>query len=128
MNYFLLALKKYATFTGRSRRKEYWMFVLFRYLISMVILAPTIYLFFNSSDEGGMLGYMLFIVYSMALIVPGLAVVVRRLHDVGKSGWMYFVVLIPVIGIFWLLILLASDSEQGDNQYGPNPKQEAVMA
>ena len=125
MNYYLQALKNYATFTGRARRKEYWMFLLFNMIFAF--LAFGIDMAIGSSLDG--LGYgFVYMMYSLAMFIPGLAVSVRRLHDVGKSGWMLFVCLIPIIGGIWLLVLMVSDSEQGDNQYGPNPKQEAVMA
>ncbi len=69
-------------------------------------------------------GYGLFyILYALAVLIPGLAVTVRRLHDVGKSGWMYLIVFIPIIGAIWLLVLTVTDSNPGDNQYGPNPKE-----
>jgi uncharacterized membrane protein YhaH (DUF805 family) len=57
------------------------------------------------------------------MLIPGLAVTVRRLHDVGKSGWMFFIVLIPLIGTIWLLVLMMTDSQQGINKWGPNPKE-----
>ncbi|MDY0077004.1 MAG: DUF805 domain-containing protein [Bacteroidales bacterium] len=62
-------------------------------------------------------------IYSLALIIPSLAVAVRRLHDVGKSGWMILIGLIPLIGFIWLLVLMVTDSKPGENQYGPNPKE-----
>jgi len=61
--------------------------------------------------------------YSLATLIPGLAVAVRRLHDVGKSGWMLFIVLIPLIGAIWLLVLMVTDSQQGTNKWGQNPKE-----
>ena len=73
------------------------------------------------------LGYGLFyIVYGLAVFIPGLAVTVRRLHDVGKSGWMYFIILIPIIGIIWFIILMVKDSEPGSNKWGENPKRNIV--
>lgn len=60
--------------------------------------------------------------YALAVFIPSLAVVVRRLHDIGKSGWMYLIIFIPLIGAIWILVLLLKDSELGDNKYGPNPK------
>lgn len=65
-------------------------------------------------------------IYLLAIILPSLAVAVRRLHDIGKSGWMILISLIPLIGGIWLLVLLVTDSNPGDNQYGPNPKEIAV--
>jgi len=70
-------------------------------------------------NEGYGLFYML---YSLGVLIPGLAVSVRRLHDIGKSGWMLLIVFIPLVGWIWLLVLMVTDSEPGENQYGPNPK------
>ena len=105
MNYYVNALKNYATFSGRARRKEYWMFFLFNLIFSAA---------------AGMLG--LTALYSLATFIPRIAVAVRRLHDIGKTGWWYFIVLIPVIGGIWYLILMCTDSKYGTNTYGENPK------
>jgi uncharacterized membrane protein YhaH (DUF805 family) len=107
MNYYLKVLQNYATFNGRARRSEYWYFVLFNVIISFVL-----------GFVGGMMGStILSSIYSLAVLIPGIAVGVRRMHDVGKSGWF---VLIPVYG----LILACTDGEAGENMYGPNPKDE----
>ncbi|MFZ3073128.1 MAG: DUF805 domain-containing protein [Thermodesulfobacteriota bacterium] len=120
MNWYLTVLKKYAVFSGRARRKEYWMFFLFNILFS--ILAAILDNVFGTAIEG--VGYGLFyILYVLAVFIPGLAVSVRRLHDVGKSGWMFLIVFIPIIGAIWLLVLMVNDSNPGENKYGPNPKQ-----
>ena len=114
MNYYLLVLKKYAVFSGRSQRAEYWYFVLFNLIISIIlgIISAVV------SDDFSILGLL----YSLAVLIPGIAVGVRRLHDIGKSGWMLLIALIPLIGTIWLIVLLATDSNPGDNKYGPNPK------
>ena len=106
MNYYLKVLKQYADFKGRARRKEYWMFILFNAIVSTVLsmIEPTVY------------G-----IYSLALIIPTFAVAVRRMHDVGKSGWY---VLIPIYN----LILACTDGDSGDNEYGSNPKKEEEVA
>ncbi|OAV42974.1 DUF805 domain-containing protein [Lewinella sp. 4G2] len=113
MEYFKLALSKYAQFTGRSRRSEYWYFTLVNVIISFVIgiLATVI------SDSISYLGNLI----SLALFIPGLAVAVRRLHDVGRSGW-WLLIAFTGIGIFVLLYWYIQDSEPGSNEYGPNPK------
>lgn len=67
------------------------------------------------------MGYLYWL-YFLLTFLPGLAVMVRRLHDVGKSGWMFFIALVPIIGAIWLLVLFVKDSESGENKYGPNPK------
>lgn len=119
MNWYLAVLKKYAVFSGRARRKEYWMFVLFNiiFTIAAVILDNVL----GTAIED--LGYGLFyILYGLAVLIPALAVTVRRLHDTGKSGWWIFIAFIPFIGAIWLLVLLVTDSQAGKNQYGTNPK------
>lgn len=118
MNWYLDVLKKYADFKGRARRKEYWMFVLFNVIISIVISSV------GALIEMPLLGNL----YSLAVLLPGLAVGVRRLHDINKSGWYILIALIPLIGAIWLLILLAKEGDVGENQYGPNPKEAALGA
>ncbi len=119
MKWYLQVLKKYAVFSGRARRTEYWMFALFNIIFSFAAIiidmaAGTTY--YN-------LPYGIFyFLYTLAVLVPGLAVTVRRLHDVGKSGWMILIALIPIIGVIWLFVLMVQDSEPGKNDYGENPK------
>jgi uncharacterized membrane protein YhaH (DUF805 family) len=114
MNYYLEVLKKYTQFSGRAQRAEYWYFVLFNIIISIVLNIIGSMM----GDSNGVIG----MVYSLGVFLPGLAVLARRLHDIGKSGWMMLVALIPLIGWIWLLILLVTDSDAGENKYGPNPK------
>ncbi|OWP61355.1 hypothetical protein CDA63_19855 [Hymenobacter amundsenii] len=122
MEYFLHGLRNYAVFSGRARRKEYWMFLLFQLIFGIVAMVADGLL--GTTWEAGGGGGMIYTVYSLALIVPGLAVSVRRLHDVGKSGWFSFIALIPLVGIIWLLILYCKEGTPGENKYGPNPKAE----
>ena len=103
-----MVLKKYAEFTGRSRRKEYWMFTLFSTIISVALQVV-------DSTVFGLEGYGLETLYSLGVLIPSIAVGVRRMHDVGKSGWF---LLVP----FYNFYLLCIDSEEGENEYGPNPK------
>lgn len=119
MNWYLAVLKKYAMFSGRARRKEYWMFVLFNLIFAIVAVILDNVL--GTAIEGSGYG-LIYIVYVLAVFLPGLAVAVRRLHDVGKSGWFLFIVLIPIIGAIWLLVLMCTDGNPGKNAYGPNPK------
>ena len=129
MNYYLSVLKNYATFTGRARRSEYWYFVLFNMIFSIVALIIDYFLgtTINIEQSNGYsslsihIGYIN-LLYGLAMFLPGLAVLVRRLHDVGKSGWFIFICLIPLVGAIWLLVLLCTDSKSGSNQFGPNPK------
>jgi len=119
MNWYLTVLKKYAVFTGRARRKEYWMFVLFNIIFYVVAIILDNILGTAIED----LGYGLFyILYTLGVIIPSIAVAVRRLHDIGKSGWWIFISLIPIIGVFWFIVLVATDSQAGENEYGPYPK------
>lgn len=123
MNWYLKVLKQYADFSGRARRKEYWMFVLFNMIFAIVAMILDNIL--GIAMEG--IGYgPLYGLYVLAMLIPGLAVAVRRLHDVGKSGWMILITLIPLIGSIWLLVLLVTDSNPGENQYGKNPKEATV--
>jgi len=113
MNYYINCWKNYATFTGRARRKEYWMFVLVNFLISVVV-----------GVIDGVIGCMggLSLVYSLAVMIPGLAVGVRRLHDTNRSGWWMLIALVPFVGAIWLLVLMVLDSSLGSNRFGSNPK------
>lgn len=120
MNWFIGALQKYADFSGRARRKEFWMFFLF-YIIFAVVLTIIDGLI-GWGFAGGTIG-ILYTLFSLGILLPYLAVTVRRLHDIGKSGWWYFIGLIPIIGGIWLIVLLATDGMPGENQYGPNPKE-----
>ena len=120
MNWYLMALKKYAVFSGRARRTEYWMFVLF--LMIFVIVARILDSILGIVFEDGGYG-PISTLYALAVLIPTFAVSVRRLHDVGKSGWMLLISLIPMIGSIWLLFLMVTDSEPGENKYGPNPKE-----
>ena len=127
MKYYLKVLKEYANFKGRARRSEYWYFVLFNMIFGLIAIGLDNLLgstFKFDSPEGIIdlhYGYI-YLLYVLAVLIPGLAVAVRRLHDVGKSGWMLLVSFIPLIGAIWLLILFFTDSKVGENKWGPNPK------
>ncbi|MBL4747042.1 MAG: DUF805 domain-containing protein [Flavobacteriaceae bacterium] len=119
MKWYLKVLNQYVDFNGRARRKEYWMFNLFNMLFTLlaIILDNVI------GTASPQLGYgILYGIYALALFIPGLAVTVRRLHDLGKSGWMLLIVLIPIIGGIWLFVLLVTDSDPRENNYGDYPK------
>ena len=119
MNWFLVVLKKYATFSGRAQRAEYWWF----YLISTLIIIglSLIDQATGTLDEETGMG-LLTTLYSLAILIPSIAVGVRRLHDTGRSGWWLLIGLIPVIGSIVLIVFFVLDSEPGDNAYGANPK------
>lgn len=112
--------QNYATFSGRSRRSDYW----YVYLVNIIISAAL-------SILGNLVAAQLFSLisslYALATLIPGIALCVRRLHDIGKSGWYALFVLIPLVGAILLIIWLATDSQPGDNAYGPNPKAEAPV-
>jgi uncharacterized membrane protein YhaH (DUF805 family) len=123
MNWYLAVLKKYAVFAGRARRKEYWYFCLFNILIAMVLAIITAVMGFVSPRTGlGLIGSGLLCLYSLAVLIPGIAVSVRRLHDTGKSGWWLLIGLVPFVGAILLLVFMVQDSQPGANQYGLNPK------
>ncbi len=112
MNWYLEVLKKYAVFSGRARRKEYWMFFLFNIIVSIAIG-------FVSGLLGGLLHISALgivpIIYSLYIFIPSISVAVRRMHDLGRSGWW---VIVPIANIIFLFL----DSQPGENEYGPNPK------
>ncbi len=114
MNYYTGVLKKYAVFGGRARRKEFWMFVLFNIIIGVVLGML--------DGKNNLIGN----IYSLAVLIPSLAVGARRLHDINKSGWWQLLGLIPVIGWIWLIVLMCFDGDAADNRFGPNPKIIAV--
>jgi uncharacterized membrane protein YhaH (DUF805 family) len=125
MEWYLKVLKQYADFSGRARRKEYWMF----YLIHVLILLGFVGLFtaFLGNGDGPVSAFMiLYGIYVLGTFIPTLAVTVRRLHDTGKSGAMILVTLIPFIGGIWLFILMVTEGEYGENGYGPDPKGEEI--
>lgn len=113
MQWYLKVLKNYVGFSGRARRKEYWMFFLFSIIVSCVL---------TGIDAALKLNGVLAIIYSLAVILPGLAVTVRRLHDIGKSGWWILIGMVPLVGGILLLVFVCKNSQEGANQFGPNPK------
>ena len=124
MKWFLEAIKnKYAQFEGRSRRKEYWMFVLFYNLLTLGILLITGFVFEATGQETLLYaGLAIFAIVVIALIAPAWAISIRRLHDTGRSGKWMLLLFIPYLGSIILMILCMLDSEPGSNQYGENPK------
>lgn len=123
MSWFIEALKKYAVFSGRSRRKEYWYFVLFVVIISVVlsIIDASIGTYSRSSGAGLLSG-----LFSLAVLIPSIAVSVRRLHDIDRTGWWVLISLVPLVGWIVLLVFHVQDSTPGSNRYGPNLKSARV--
>ncbi|MEE8117985.1 MAG: DUF805 domain-containing protein [Gammaproteobacteria bacterium] len=125
MNWYFEVLKKYAVFNGRARRKEYWYFVLFNIIISIVFAVIDSATGSFSAEIGiGLLGG----IYTLAVLIPSIAVQVRRLHDTDRSGWWLLISLIPFIGAIVLLVFMVQDSKPDENQYGSNPKGEYSIA
>ena len=145
MEWMILPFKRYADFTGRSRRKEYWMFFLLNTIITLVLLVPPIVVIFGALVETAVSGsgrdtdaffdevgpvvwgtLVLYLIYSLASFIPSLALGVRRFHDRGITGWAYgglyagSLVLTPLVG-FAILVIAALPGDQGPNQYGPAP-------
>lgn len=119
MNWYLEVLKKYAVFNGRARRKEYWYFVLFNIIISIVLaIIDSVTGSFSTEAGMGLLGG----IYILAVLIPGIAVSVRRLHDTDRSGWWLLIAVIPLIGAIVLLVFMVQEGKPGENQYGSNPK------
>jgi uncharacterized membrane protein YhaH (DUF805 family) len=120
VKWYIEVMRKYAVFSGRARRQEYWMFVLSNVII--VVFLGIIDGMADSDSEGSR--STLTTLYVLATLIPFLAVGVRRLHDTGRSGWWMLIGVIPIIGAIVLLIFMIQDSQLMDNQYGPNPKRE----
>ena len=120
MSWYLEALKKYAVFSGRARRTEFWYFVLFNIIVTIVlsVIDRLIGTFSGASNLGILSG-----IYSLAVLIPTLAVAVRRLHDIDRTGWWILIGLIPLIGTIVLLVFYLTPGTPGSNRYGPDPKQ-----
>jgi uncharacterized membrane protein YhaH (DUF805 family) len=118
MEWYLAVLRKYAVFTGRARRREFWMFTLVNVLISIGLsIIDTII----GTDYGSGYG-ILSTIYSLAVLIPSIAVGVRRLHDTGRTGWWLLIGLVPCVGFIVLIVFYATEGQRGDNQYGADPK------
>jgi uncharacterized membrane protein YhaH (DUF805 family) len=119
MEWYLKVLKNYAVFQGRARRKEYWMYTLFNVLVLIVLSILDRVLGLSSETYG--IG-PLYVLYALAVLIPGLAVGVRRLHDIDKSGWWMLIAFIPLIGGIVLLVFAVMEGTAGSNRFGPDPK------
>lgn len=129
---------KYATFCGRSSRSDYWWVVLFNFLVQTALfilfggslVSSISALAKNVNDPlalSGLIGfYSVMGLYSFAILLPSLALIVRRLHDTGRGGGWIFISFVPLIGGIWLFILMLLDSEPYENRFGPNPNAENV--
>lgn len=117
MYWYIEALKKYADFTGRARRAEYWMFGLISFIIGTILIIFDIFM-----RTFGLFGA----IYGLLMIIPNFSVTVRRLHDTNRSGWWVFINLVPLIGSIFFLLFMIQDSKPGFNSYGANPKEEGM--
>ena len=125
MEWYLKVMQEnFSNFSGRARRKEFWMWYLFYAIVLIVAMILDVVL-----GTGFEIGYgvttpygWIYLIAALAHLIPGLAVSVRRLHDLGKSGWFMFISLIPIIGGIWLLVLMCTDGDSSENAYGPSPK------
>ncbi|WP_149095485.1 DUF805 domain-containing protein [Paenibacillus terrae] len=113
MQWYLKVLQNYVGFQGRARRTEYWMFALFNAIAAFII-----------GLIDGLVGLtpILTYLYSLAVLLPSLAVIARRLHDTGRTGWWILINLIPLVGTIILIVFLCQDSQPAENKYGKNPK------
>jgi len=134
MEWMILPFKRYADFSGRSRRKEYWMFTLLNIIIYTVLygfiiasMGPAVMDAAMQAEAGleptiAPTGMMVLVVYALAVFIPSLAVMVRRFHDQDKSGWFVLLIFIPFVGGIIVLIFMCLEGTNGDNQYGSDPK------
>ena len=123
MNWYLGVLKKYAEFSGRARRREYWFFVLFNIIVSIVlVMIDSATGTLRMAAGFGLLSGL----YSLAVLIPSLAVAVRRLHDTNRTGWWLLLAFIPLIGAIILIVFFATEGTSGNNDFGPNPKAAAA--
>lgn len=121
----------YADFNGRARRSEYWYFTLFNIIVSSALSGIGRFLAYllplTSEFQQDIIAESLSVIWSIAILIPSIALVVRRLHDIGKSGWSYLVILIPIVGFFIILVWVCTDSDRGMNEYGDSPKYPAYV-
>lgn len=117
MGWYLEVLKKYATFDGRAHRTEFWMFVLVNIIISIGLSIVDAVIGTSGDAGAGLLSGL----YSLAVLIPTLAVGARRLHDIGRSGWWQLLALIPIIGAIVLIVWFATKGNESENEHGPNP-------
>lgn len=125
MHWYIEVLKKYAVFSGRARRAEFWYFFLFSAIISIFLTLIDEFMGLKFEVRGENLGF-LSTLYYIAVLIPYLAVIFRRLHDTGRSGWWILIFFIPIVGVIVALVFLASKGTEGDNRFGPDPKASAT--
>ena len=127
MEWMLMPLKRYADFSGRSRRKEYWMFALLMVIVNLLLYTVIGGAALGSSDnDAGLAAFGSAVIAAMILglifLIPSIAVAVRRFHDQDKSGWFVLLGLIPYLGWLILIVFMCLDGTRGPNRFGPDPK------
>ena len=125
MHWYIDVLKKYTVFSGRARRKEFWMFFLFSTIISVILAVVDEFMGWQFETGGDIIGF-LSTLYYLAVVLPYLAVIVRRLHDTERTGWWMLIAFIPFVGVLILLVFLILQGTRGDNRFGPDPKAETA--
>jgi len=119
MHWYIDVIKKYAAFDGRAQRQEFWMFFLINFIISTVINVID----FNLLGTNGIIS----LVYALAVLLPSIALSIRRLHDTGRNGWWLLILFVPLIGAIVFLVFACQDSESNENDYGLNPKADVAL-
>ncbi len=128
MEWMLMPFRRYAEFSGRSRRKEYWMFALFMFLLFFGLSIVVTVLGLGADAESGTLGLLggtgliVFLLLALAVLIPSVAVTVRRFHDLDKSGWFYLLNFIPYVGPIIVFVMMCLEGTRGPNRFGPDPK------
>jgi len=122
-DWYKMPLQKFATFKGRASRKEYWVFYVFNFLISWGLIIFDIIMINGAGLPDFRVGTFIYVIFLLALFIPSLAVLIRRLHDTGRSAAWLFIVFIPIVGAIALVIFLVQRGDTGTNQFGPNPLQ-----
>mgnify|MGYP006108631735 FL=1 len=124
MGWYLKVMRdNYANFSGRARRKEYWMYTLMLIPIMIVLILLDNILGLTFEMLGQDLGYgWLYLIGALVHLIPGFALSIRRLHDIGKSGWFFLIILIPLIGGIWLFVLWCTEGNKSENKWGPDSK------
>ena len=122
MEWYLRVWQRYAEFTGRSRRMEYWMFTLINSLIIFILCAGVVGFGVMKQPVIGATSSLILGAYTIAALIPCLSVTVRRLHDIDKSGWWILISLVPIVGGITLLVFTVLDGTRRVNQFGPDPK------
>jgi uncharacterized membrane protein YhaH (DUF805 family) len=121
MKYYFKALRKYAVFSGRARRSELWYYLLFNWLVAGSIAFITWFIVAQSNPDAHLYAWA-FSAYLIATTLPTWAVAVRRLHDIGLSGWWAFIAVAPFVGPLFVLVIGIANSQPGDNRFGPTEK------